>query len=148
MLNEFEAGQMDKLKTVVDGYIHASEVQLRRIDELTAQARRAPPGAGNAHEWLHEIEAVRDRLVVELDKLRVAALRDEADAGQRAAEAKSVVGSVGTEFEKALAAIFDSRRRKPQSAKLERALQSAATTALDRRLRRGVPGTPWWRSQR
>jgi hypothetical protein len=140
---------MDKLKTVVDGYIHASEVQLRRIDELTAEARRTPSAAGgNGREWLHEIESIRDRLVVELDKLRVAALQYEGDAGRGAEEAKSVVGSVGSEFEKALAAIFDSRRRRPQSAKVERALQSAATTAQDRRARRGISGTPWWRSPR
>ncbi len=99
---------MNNMHEIVERHIRESALQLRRIDEVMLQSRHTPAAASvEVQAMLGEIRQARDKLVQELDQLHRASANQSATATRTAEDAKSIFASVGLQFEKALAAVFE-----------------------------------------
>ena len=104
---------MDRITDLVEQHIHESESRLRHIDELMAQARAAPlsePAASNSEALLRRIQLDRDRLARELEDVRRLQPRDRPEVATKGERLKGVLGNLGLELEKALAAVLERGR--------------------------------------
>jgi len=100
---------MDTTSELVERHVRASELQLRRIDELIAQARSAAPAAPAVEPLLAEIEANRARLARELESLRREAPHDAAVG--HGAGLQSALEAAGLQFERMLGSVLQAPRR-------------------------------------
>lgn len=101
---------MNKIADLAEQHIRESESHLRHIDELMAQARKAPlegTAATEAEALLRKVQLDRDRLAQELDGIRRLATGGGTDVVKRGEGLKGVLAAVGLQLERALAAIFE-----------------------------------------
>jgi hypothetical protein len=101
---------VSKLIDLVQQHIRESEARLRHVDELmnrTNQALANAPVAANADTRVRQIQAVRDRLPLELDDTRCLPRGDVSETVRRGEGLKGALETVGMELEKALTAVLE-----------------------------------------
>ena len=105
---------MDTRNELAERHILESESRLRHIDELMAKARQLPPkepAMTQTAALLAQIQIDRDRLAKDLEALRHLPRGEGSDVAQRSEGLKGALETVGSQLEKALAAVFESGRR-------------------------------------
>lgn len=104
---------MQSIDSLVEQHIRESEAHLRRIDELMTKADRASKEGSRSDKLqtlLSEVEATRARLAQSVNDLRAGfESGGSPELVQRGKDLQSDLQKAGTEFEKAVTAIFDTR---------------------------------------
>jgi hypothetical protein len=104
---------MQDIDSLVEQHIRESDSHLRRIDELMTKAQQASKDdlrSQKLQPLLSEIAATRARLARSVDDLRVGfASGGSPELVQRGNDLQSDLRRAGSEFEKAVTTIFDTR---------------------------------------
>lgn len=104
---------MPNMDRLVEQHIRESESHLRHIDELMGKASQRPSDDASGPEvqtLLSRVSETRERLERDLKDLRRGFVdgSDQATV-ERGARLKTALSELGTQFERALTAILDSR---------------------------------------
>lgn len=102
---------MNSIDSLVEQHFRESQSHLKHIDELMARASEAPEAASPGLQGLmRDIRTTRATLAGALDTLQEGLVNgSESDPVTRIVSLKTELQSAGTQFERALTAIFDLR---------------------------------------
>jgi hypothetical protein len=102
---------MKSIDSLVEQHIRESDSHLRHIDALVAKAARPQSRVDRSADvtaLLVEIKTTRDRLSRDMEEIRGhVSAHDQQKRAKSALGLKSVLKATGEEYEKTLAAIFD-----------------------------------------